>query len=302
MKDLLNYYYFILPDKIYMHDNNYYFNIENHYFVFYRYNYNINDINNLFILNNYMLYNNYKVNKIILNKEQNVITRKDNYNYILILLDINSKNKININNIIEFNKKNINLNILNHSNWYYLWINKIDNIEYERIHLINKYKILYNSLPYYIGLSENAISYLKYNNINNNNLGICHKRVNVNDTLIDFYNPLNLIIDYKVRDIAEYYKSLFFYKKIDVREIINSFKKIKMNNIDYIYFYIRMLYPSYYFDIYDSIIKGNADENEILSIIKEQNDYEYLLYEIFLVIKSHFNIVGIDWINRKFEI
>ncbi len=82
-------------------------------------------------------------------------------------------------------------------------------------------------MPYYIGLTENAISYLKYSNLKNNHIGIQHIRVKYNDNLTNFYNPINLIIDYKVRDIAEYFKSLFFDSKIDIKNIINIIKKNK---------------------------------------------------------------------------
>ena len=164
----------------------------------------------------------------------------------------------------------------------------------------HKYKIIYSSIYYYIGLTENAISYLKYLNLENNNISICHKRVGVSNNLIDFYNPLNLIIDYKVRDLAEYFKSCFFNKKMDVLQIVNCLKRIRMSNIDYIYFYIRMLFPSYYFDLYDDVLSGKIKEESILLITNMQDDYEYLLYEIYLVIKSHINIVGIEWINKKF--
>ena len=300
MKDLLNYYYFLLPDKIHMFNNNYYFNYKNHYFGFYLYNGDINDINNIFNLNNYMLLNNYKINRIILNKESSIITKKDNKNYVLIELIINSKDKINLNNIIDFNKSKIFINLLNRTNWYYLWSNKIDNIEYILNHIKNKYRILYNSSSYYIGLTENAISYLKYFNLSNNNISVCHKRINMCDNLCEFYNPLNLIIDYKVRDLSEYYKSLFFTKSIDVKDIINSIKLIRMSNIDYIYFYIRMLYPSFYFDMFDNILNNKCLEKEILKITELQENYEYLLYEIYKVIKSHINMVGIEWINKKF--
>lgn len=139
-------------------------------------------------------------------------------------------------------------------------------------------------------------------NFPNNNISICHKRVLANDTIQDFYNPLNLIIDYHIRDLAEYFKSCFFTGKMDVLDIINSLKKIKMANSDYIYFYIRMLFPSYYFDLHDLILLGKVKEEKILTITKYQNDYEYLLYEIYLVIKSHINIIGIEWINKKFAI
>ena len=47
---------------------------------------------------------------------------------------------------------------------------------------------------------------------------------------------------------------------------------------------------------------NKMDEKSILKITKLQDDYEYLLYEIYLVIKSKINIIGIDWINSKFSI
>ena len=99
-----------------------------------------------------------------------------------------------------------------------------------------------------------------------------------------------------------YLKSCFFSLKMDILEIVNYFKKIKMSESDYLYFYVRMLFPSYYFDIYDNILSGKMDEKSILKITKLQDDYEYLLYEIYLVIKSRINIIGIDWINSKFSI
>lgn len=302
MKDLLNYYYYIITDRINMIDKNYYFYYQNNYFCLYRYSNSLNELNDIFNLNTYMLYNNYTINKIILNKDLNILTNWKNNYYVLVLLNIHDKKQITLKEVINFNTRITNINLLNRTNWLYLWSMKIDNIEYSINHLMHKYKIIYNSIYYYIGITENAISYLKYLNLENNSISICHKRVLANDNLIDFYNPINLIIDYRVRDLAEYFKSCFFRKKMDVMEIINNLKRIKMTNVDYIYFYIRMLFPSYYFDIYDQVLSGKEKEEKILEITKYQDDYEYLLYEIYLVIKTHVNIVGIDWINKKFAI
>lgn len=302
MLDLLNYYYYIITDRVSLKNNNYYFTYQNNYFCFYKYNGSLNEINELFNLNTYMLYNNYQINKIILNNKKEILTLYDNNYYCLVLLNINSLDYVNIKQVIEFNQRNINLNILLRNNWYYLWSNKIDNIEYSINHLMHKYKLLYNSIYYYIGLTENSISYLKLLSVDNRNLSISHKRVNSNTSLVEFYNPLNLVIDYRIRDLAEYLKSCFFSLKMDILEIVNYFKKIKMSESDYLYFYVRMLFPSYYFDIYDNILSGKMDEKSILKITKLQDDYEYLLYEIYLVIKSRINIIGIDWINSKFSI
>lgn len=302
MKDLLNYYYYLIVDRINMRGNNYYFLYQNNYFCLYRI-FDLSNTQELFNLNNYMLLNNYKINRIILNKDGQIITKRGNYFYVLVLLTYNTKKIIDLNNIITFNQRLVDFNTyLNRTNWLSLWSTKIDNIEYSIHHLMHQYKLLYNSIHYYIGLTENAISYLKMINFPNNNISICHKRVLANDTIQDFYNPLNLIIDYRIRDLAEYFKSCFFIGKMDVLDIINSLKKIKMANSDYVYFYIRMLFPSYYFDLYDLILLGKVKEEKILTITKYQNDYEYLLYEIYLVIKSHINIIGIEWINKKFAI
>ena len=301
MKELLNYYYFIITDRIYMKDNNYYFVYQNHLFALYKYTNSIDDLKALFELNNYMIYNGYNCNKIILNKNQDILTRKENSYYVLILLNISSENRISLNNILNFYPQNIDLLLLNKTNWYSLWIEKIDYIEYTLKHFQNKYPLLYSASFYYIGLTENAISYLKYFNLKNNHIGICHRRVDCLETIVNFYNPLNFIIDYKVRDLAEYFKACFFKKKMNITMITNYLKKIKMPNIDYIYFYIRMLYPSYYFDIFDKIINNQVKEESINCIINLQNEYEYLLYEIYLVIKSNnHNFIGIDWINKKF--
>lgn len=302
MLDLLNYYYYIITDRVSLKNNNYYFTYQNNYFCFYKYNGSLNEINELFNLNTYMLYNNYQINKIILNNKKEILTLYDNNYYCLVLLNINSLDYVNIKQVITFNQRNINLNILLRNNWYYLWSNKIDNIEYSINHLMHKYKLLYNSIYYYIGLTENSISYLKLLSVDNRNLSISHKRVNSNTSLVEFYNPLNLVIDYRIRDLAEYLKSCFFSLKMDILEIVNYFKKIKMSESDYLYFYVRMLFPSYYFDIYDNILSGKMDEKSILKITKLQDDYEYLLYEIYLVIKSRIDIIGIDWINSKFSI
>ena len=285
-----------------MINHNYYFSYLNNNFCLYRFDYEIKNQDEIGKLNMYMLYNGYKVNKIILNKDNSIVTRNGNHFYILVLLEYNSKRLINFKDIITYNNRIANINILNRTNWLELWSKKIDNIEYSIKHLMHKYRLIYNSIYYYIGLTENAISYLRLININNQNISICHKRVKVKDTVTDFCNPLNLIIDYRIRDLAEYIKSCFFSRKMDVLTIINYLKTIKMDNTDYIYFYIRMLFPSYYFDLYDLIIGGFLSEEKILLVTKYQEDYEYLLYEIYLLIRSHFNIIGIDWINKKFAI
>ena len=115
------------------------------------------------------------------------------------------------------------------------------------------------------------------------------------------FNPMELVIDYKVRDICGYLKRMFFTKKMTIYDIKKYLLSLNLDNIDYILLYTRMLFPSYYFDIYDRIINDKCSEEEILKITSLSDEYEELLYEIYLIIKRKINnIIGIEWINKKF--
>lgn len=182
-------------------------------------------------------------------------------------------------------------------NWYNLWCRKIDYYEYQMEEFKKKYPILYESFPYYCGLTENAISLI--NNIDSEiDLFISHKRLYKNENNIDFYNPVNLILDSKVRDICEYLKNCFFY---DYNPLINikNYVDYNINNSDEaILFLSRMLYPSYYFDMYDEIIKGNKSEISILDICNKSSNYEKLLVEVYNYLLLKYIIPEIEWLKK----
>lgn len=292
MKNILNYYYRIIIDdnKI---NNNGYFSYDNHLFCLYEYKRNINEIASLNYLNKLMLSKGININKIINNIFNQVITYHDNKNYCLVMINYEYSG--------EFNKfvKAIELeefNILKRNNWSRLWGAKIDYIEYQISHISNHYPILNDSINYYIGLAENAITYFNMLDLNNVELYISHRRINKES----IYNPLELILDYKVRDISEYLKYNFFYNNMSIYEIKKYLCSLDLNNMDYILLYVRLLYPSYYFDLYERIINENKDEKEMFKIIELIPSYEELLYEIYSLIRRKVNILGIDWINKKY--
>ena len=274
-------------------DNNGYFSYNNHLFCLYQYHRNIGEINSLVILNNYMITNGVHVNKIILNNLNQAITYFENKNYVLLLINYSYKDGFFNFVLAPINK---NLSILNRNNWAYLWSIKVDYVEYQIRHIENNYPLLNESVNYYIGLSENAISYFKMLFLDKVPLYINHRRINKDD----LYNPLELVIDYKVRDIGEYIKYTFFKKEKSIYDIKKMLSTINLNNIDYYLLYNRLLFPSYYFDVYEKIINNNLDEKQIENIINFSSNYEELLYEIYIFIKRKVNILGIEWINQKY--
>ena len=61
-------------------------------------------------------------------------------------------------------------------------------------------------------------------------------------------------------------------------------------------FYARLLYPSYYFDVYDLVMKKNVNEEELVEIVKRSNDYEEFLKKTYLEISKYVRLDKIDWI------
>lgn len=293
MKNLLNYYYQIIIDdnKI---DYNKYFIYNNHLFCLYEYKRNTNEIEALSILNNEMINSNMSINKIINNVFNQTVTYYDNKNYVLIEVIYEYIDNVNFKFIEAINDKKTD--ILKRNNWDKLWSMKIDYIEYQLMHIKNSYPIINSSINYYIGLAENAISYFNMLNLSSVPLYIEHRRFNRNN----MYNPVELVIDYKVRDIAEYIKINFFNRKMSINEINNYINKLDLENIDYVLLYVRLLFPSYYFDLYEDIINNNTDELRLNSIIEMSSQYEELLYKIYLNICKRINLLGINWINNRF--
>ena len=58
-----------------------------------------------------------------------------------------------------------------------------------------------------------------------------------------------------------------------------------------------MLYPTYYFDLYEDIISGAKDEDELKKIINRVNDYEQLIKKVYQYYKSFLNMFPIEWLE-----
>ncbi len=293
MKNILNYYYKIIVDESEINEKGY-FSYNNHLFSLYKYKRNINEIESLEYLNQLMLVNKISINKIIKNSFGQIITYHNNISYVLVMINYEYYDDKNIKFIISFS--NPELDILKRNNWGKLWGIKVDYIEYQISHLNNSYPLINDSINYYIGLAENAISYFNMLDLKNVRLYISHRRINKSN----IYNPLELVIDYKVRDIAEYIKLNFFSEKMSINEIKEYLNKFNFDNIDYVLLYIRMLYPSYFFDLYDEIINNKKEEKEINRITSLSSLYEELLFEIYSLFRRKINIMGVDWINKKY--
>ena len=300
MLDYINYFYNLYPPLLNKENDNYVFFVGNEKYYLTPYRRELSEIKDLVELNKRMISSNSLVHEIIINKFNEPISVISNENYVLLRVYVNDIKKIDINDIIYMLNENVDLSGLKsllRTNWVSLWSSKVDYIEYQMGHLIKKYPFLNNTIDYYLGLCENAITYIKNLKMFSDYkipIGISHKRIIKDATLFDLYNPLNLILDYKVRNIAEYLKDAFF-KDEDVNYILNIvYKNFWFDKLNLSLLVARLLYPSYYFDLFEEIIDKELDENIIFPLTKKSSKYEEF---IDLIIKNC-NLQNLQWLSR----
>ena len=304
MKNAIEYYYNLKPKEINNYHNYYYFYYNNYLYVLFLYNDEISKLNNIYNLATYLNNINIPTHQIIINNKNDIISIIDNKYYILYKILINNYNKqIDIKDINYLTNIIINNNF--NTNWDILWSNKIDYLEYQINQSGKKYPLIVESFSYFVGLSENAISYFKNTILDipksNDATGvITHKKININNTLFNLYDPINIVIDYKIRDIAEYIKISFFKDNFNIFKQLNYYFSHNQLSIYLVrLLFARILYPSFYFNLYDEILTNKKEETEILKITKRISDYENYLYQIYLHLFKLYQIPEVEWLKKR---
>lgn len=290
MKSIVNYYYNFFPDTINKKYGGFYFVDKNNMYLLIELLIEPDEL--LFIYEKLMAY---KISNyiIIYNKDNSIITSYNEKKYILFVINCNP------NEIIKFNEQ-IFIQIDREANWSELWSNRIDYYEVQINELELNKNIVLHSVQYYIGLAENAISIANNFEINiNEECSIQHYRMPVPITKGDYFNPGNMIVDISIRDAAEYIKSSFFIEKRDINYYIDYIKNMHLTDLTANLFLARLLYPTYYFDLFDDIILNDRNENDLIDIINFQQSYENLLKDIYDLFMRNFQMININWLRKR---
>ena len=246
---------------------------------------------------NTILSNKFNIDNIILNKYNNPLTKiNDNF---YILTSNKKEKKLTLPLISNMALNNINIESLERNKWEVLWENKVDYYEMQLGENEKKYPLIRESFDYFVGLAENAISYLVNTKLELKPTINDQKVVSHNNIEISLNEPSNLILDHKARDIAEYIKYSFFNNN---QNIFNELNEYFYHNYYSPYgirvLFSRILYPSFYFNTYDKIISGKVEEKELNKIISKINNYEIYLYNIYLYLRKYYNIPSVDWLKK----
>ena len=284
MKNIIEYYYNLRIDELHNNNDIYYFDLNNNHFTFRPYIDNIDKSYDIYKLNT-LISNRLNIDSIIPNKYNNPLTKvNDNY-YILIL------NKT---------LSNINITTLERNKWELLWENKIDYYEMQVGENEKKYPLIRESFDYFIGMAENAISYLVNTKLELKPTITDQKVISHNNIGLSLTDPSNLILDHKARDVAEYIKFSFWsnnkniFKELDEYFYYNYYSPYGIRIL-----FSRILYPSFYFNLYDEIISGKKEEKELNKIISRITEYEIYLYNTYLYLRKYYDIPSIEWLKKR---
>ena len=307
MKETLEYYYGLDIENIEELDGKYHIKQENQDYLFFFYNRGIEELEDIINVSNEMVKKGINVHKIFINRNNSFLTKVGEYNYILFAVS-NLNEEYDIFDMVKISEKlvlNNNKSNLYRNNWGTLWSEKIDYFEYQVRELSIEKDVVKNSFSYYVGLAENAISYVNNTNMKYGGdayrIVLSHRRVFYPNYKLNYLNPLSFVFDLEVRDIAEYLKAMFFKKDISFcLDELSSYLKIRhLSLYEYQMLYARLLYPTYYFDVYESVMNKNGDEEQLVNIIKKCDSYEEFLKKAYLEISKYAKIDKIEWIINQ---
>lgn len=301
MINIINYYYNFFVKDIIEDGDSFYFINNGYRYSFRKFFGNINIINDIYDLNRY-LNGAFGIYKIILNKDNEIITRYNDSLYILFLIGSKDNNSdlLSLSFISNMALTYVSsFKGLERNNWEVLWGNMIDYYEMQIGENEKKYPLIRESFDYFVGMAENAISYVvntkrEVNKEDSDRMVLSHNSLGY--SLVD---PLNIILDHRSRDVAEYIKYSFFYDKGDIfKELDLYFFYNKYSLYGIRILFARILYPSYYFKLYDDILSGKRDEKELIVIIDKIFLFQDYLYDLYLYLGKMYDIPLPEWIKK----
>lgn len=280
MKNLIIYFYGIVPDKIKTTNAGYYiYANEREYFL----KENARTIEEL-----YELYNLSKessvLHKIVINKYNMILSQVDSREYILLEIRTFENRKINLDDILELSRIEITgkFKHINRNNWRMMWINKLDYLEYN---FQEFEKDLIKYFDYNIGLAENGLQILMH--IDNTSQHMCHINLNSETRIIEFYDPTNIVLDTRVRDICEFYRNIIDDNPNKIEELPLKMLDDKEKTL----LFVRTLFNKEYFDIL-----MNRIEIDVNKIYEKMKNHELAIRILYKKLKEF--LPEIEWLKK----
>lgn len=282
MKEFIEYNYDLRCDDLAILNNLLYFkNLDKFYIIS---NFNRDEVEFEKVLN-YLISNNLKSLKVVMNKNGSYISEFNGKKYVVMESDCE-------NEIIDFP---ICIGgLINENNyWNEIWENRVVQLEKHKSELSLNKDIFY-ILNYYIGLIEICI--YNYNLLirkygQKNGLSIQHNRIEFPIYSFSYYNPVNYLFDFEFRDFAEYLKMRFFYSDFSTDEAISVIDNYNFDNFSINMFFVRLIYPTYFLELYDMQNKNNVYSDLFYDLLKKSSQYENFILKLITAMSSKYKII-----------
>ena len=282
MKEFIEYNYYLRCDDLAILNNLLYFKHLDKFYIIS--NFNRDEVEFEKVLN-YLISNNLKSLKVVMNKKGSYISEFNGKKYVLMESDCE-------NEIIDFP---ICIGgLINENNyWNEIWENRVVQLEKHKSELSLNKDIFY-ILNYYIGLIEICI--YNYNLLirkygQKNGLSIQHNRIEFPMYSFSYYNPVNYLFDFEFRDFAEYLKMRFFYSDFSTDEAISVIDNYNFDNFSINMFFVRLIYPTYFLELYDMQNKNNVYSDLFYDLLKKSSQYENFILKLITAMSSKYEII-----------
>ena len=238
--------------------------------------------------------------QIITNRKGTFISEDD---YGKVILVATKKQKMRIQDIIKIHKHYVNSpSEIPYTTTYLssLWEEKINSIEQKILPSIRVDDFAYQKIMvaaiYALGLAENALQYLTEIAIDYGKeispLTLSHRRLESLDSHTVF-DPLNLILDSPIRDIAEAWK----YKVITTTELLQILPTYQLSIKEVSLLFARMLFPTRFFDLLEKHYGERVDvRKQILAYYREMNQDLLELKKVEQLLVKNYGIRPISWL------
>lgn len=242
-----------------------------------------------------------KYHKILCNRYGKIISNINGKEFIVMQTSIEKNRIISISDIdlLRFDTME-NSKTYSYFKWDKLWESKIDALEKWIQDKEEMFRDCYAIFNYYIGLSENALLYLK-NVILKATPTISflqHYRLTIETTLFDYYNPISVLFDHQCRDIGEYIKSTIINKNFSLNDFASYMVTNNLSKQDIEFLYARIMFPSFIYDYLENCLSSNERINgRYLNTVVEY--YEEKLKEISKFLNEKYNIVTMEWLKKR---
>lgn len=282
MKEFIEYNYDLRCDDLAILNNLLYFKHLDKFYIIS--NFNRDEVEFEKVLN-YLISNNLKFLKVVMNKKGSYISEFNGKKYVVMESDCE-------NEIIDFP---ICIGgLINENNyWNEIWENRVVQLEKHKSELSLNKDIFY-ILNYYIGLIEICI--YNYNLLirkygQKNSLSIQHNRIEFPIYSFSYYNPVNYLFDFEFRDFAEYLKMRFFYSDFSTDEAISVIDNYNFDNFSINMFFVRLIYPTYFLELYDMQNKNNVYSDLFYDLLKKSSQYENFILKLITAMSSKYEII-----------